>query len=409
MLAPLHINKMDTSTGGPSQQLGPTPAALVLARSGGMPRVGALRLAASSAPTRPVPQRAIAARQEEEQSRLAIGPGNRIRPVGVADSSNTRVEVAAPLGAVMQHRTLVAGDGASAAAGILALPDAGPAAFAAVSLQMRAQRGQTPSAAEWRTMPQLRAEWWLCRHCRDVVNHNSATSCSRCASSVREMTPYASPAEVAALSANAQRTAYGRRLKSVQGQEQPVALAVAQTPGSAGYASAVLAQIASFQPGSKRLEAMVEPRVGLFDGWLALTTDGTIRFWTRDDVRAFFACGDGEALIAEYILSWGRRVDIGVEGQPLVVQAAPKGGWWMRTLSFVNERHIHMVRALLALVPDGAQDRLQWEKRVLYGPFPDDVYSALAAVTASIFSNDGGIRAWTTRACSTGAGPGRIA
>ena len=211
-----------------------------------------MRLAASSAPTRPVPQRAIAAmpqfaiaaRQEEEQSRLAIGPGNRIRPVGVADSSNTRVEVAAPRGAVMQHRTLVAGDGASAAAGILALPDAGPAAFAAVSLQMRAQRGQTPSAAEWRTMPQLRAEWWLCRHCRDAVNRNSATTCSRCGSSVREMTPYASPAEVAALSTNAQRTAYGRRLKSVQGKEQPVALAVAQTPGSAGYASAVLAQIA---------------------------------------------------------------------------------------------------------------------------------------------------------------------
>ena len=200
------------------------------------------------------------------------------------------------------------------------------------------------------------------------------------------MMPYASPAEVAALSTNAQRTAYGRRLKSVQGKEQPVALAVAQTPGSAGYASAVLAQIASFQPGSKRLEAMVEPRVCLFDGWLALTTDGTVRFWTRDDVRAFFACGEGEALIAEYILSWGRRVDIGVEGQPLVVQAAPKGGWWMRTLSFVNERHIHIVRALLALVPDGAQDGLQWEKRVLYGPFPDDVYSALAAVTASIFS-----------------------
>ena len=85
-------HKMDTSTGGPSQQPGPTPAALVLARSGGMPRVGALRLAASSAPTRPVPQLAIAARQEEEQSRLAIGPGNRIRPVGVADSSNTRVD-----------------------------------------------------------------------------------------------------------------------------------------------------------------------------------------------------------------------------------------------------------------------------------------------------------------------------
>ena len=96
---------MDTSTGGPSQQPGPTPAALVLARSGGMPRVGALRLAASSAPTRLVPQVAFAARQEEEQGLLARGPGNRIRPAGVTDSSNTQVEVAAPLGAVLQHCT----------------------------------------------------------------------------------------------------------------------------------------------------------------------------------------------------------------------------------------------------------------------------------------------------------------
>ena len=125
-------------------------------------------------------------------------------------------------------------------------------------------------------------------------------------------------------------------------------------------------------------------------------------------MRAFFACGEGEVLIAEYILSWGRRVDIGVEGQPLVVQAAPKGGWWMRTLSFVNERHIHIVRALLALVPDGAQDGLQWEKRVLYGPFPDDVYG-IGCGDRQHLLDDGGIRTWTTRACSTGAGPGCIA
>ena len=128
-------HKMDTSTGGHSQQAGPNPAALVLARSGGMPRVGALRLAASSAPTRLVPQLAFAARQEEEQGLLAIGPGNRIRPAGVTDSSNTRVEVAAPLGAVLQHRTPVAGDGASTVAGILPVPDAGPAAFAAAPWQ----------------------------------------------------------------------------------------------------------------------------------------------------------------------------------------------------------------------------------------------------------------------------------
>ena len=129
------VNTMDTSTGGHSQQAGPNPAALVLARSGGMPRVGALRLAASCAPTWPVPQLVFAARQEEEQGLLAIGPGNPIRPAGVTDSSNTRVEVAAPLSAVLQHRTPVAGDGASTVARILAVPDAGPAAFAAAPWQ----------------------------------------------------------------------------------------------------------------------------------------------------------------------------------------------------------------------------------------------------------------------------------
>ena len=133
---------MDTSTGGHSQHAGPNPAALVLARSGGMPRVArrveACRLLCANAACG-VPQLAFAARQEEEQGILAIGPGNRIRPAGVTDSSNTQVEVAAPRGAVMQHRTLVAGDGASAAAGILALPDAGPAAFAAVSLPLETE------------------------------------------------------------------------------------------------------------------------------------------------------------------------------------------------------------------------------------------------------------------------------
>ena len=68
-------HKMDTSTGGHSQQAGPNPAALVLARSGGMPRVGALRLAASSAPTRLVPQACDCC-----QTRGGAGPfGDRTR------------------------------------------------------------------------------------------------------------------------------------------------------------------------------------------------------------------------------------------------------------------------------------------------------------------------------------------
>ena len=72
-----------------------------------------------------------------DRTRQSYSPGGRC---GLEHTSNTQVEVAAPLGAVLQHRTPVARDGASTLAGILAVPDAGPAAFA-VSLQLRAQRG----------------------------------------------------------------------------------------------------------------------------------------------------------------------------------------------------------------------------------------------------------------------------
>ena len=61
------------------------------------------------------------------------------------------------------------------------------------------------------------------------------------------MTPYAAPAETAALMANAQRTLYGRCLRSVQGREQTLALAVAQTLGSTGYAEAVHTQAGIFR------------------------------------------------------------------------------------------------------------------------------------------------------------------
>ena len=342
--------------------------------------IGAIRIAASQELQLPAP-RVMLTDAHGQGGQLSTEPSHQLRPVGRADPSDTRIEVLPPLGAESQH---VLANEASPAS-ILACPNVGPAAYSFAAAQMRSRRGQTPSANEWRRAPHLRSQWWLCSRC-NIVNRSAATVCSRCASTVSEMTPYAAPAETAALMANAQRTLYGRSLRSVQGREQELALAVAQTPGSIGYAEAVHTQAGIFQVGSERLEEMVPHMVSCFDGWLALVTDGLVRFWTRDDVRAFLSCGQAEALTKEYILSWGRVVDVGGEEQSLIVQATPKGGFWIRALSFLNERHVHIVRALLSLVPNGAEDGDDWERRVLYGPFPDDVYKALAAVTTSLFA-----------------------
>ena len=82
------------------------------------------------------------------------------------------------------------------------------------SLQLlRAHRGQTPPAAEWRSMPQLRTEWWLCRHCKDAVNHQPQLGHNLQQMCVERQGDDAIICR--ALSTNAQRTAYGRRLKSV--------------------------------------------------------------------------------------------------------------------------------------------------------------------------------------------------
>ena len=226
--------------------------------------IGAIRIAASQELQLPAP-RVMLTDAHGQGGQLSTEPSHQLRPVGRADPSDTRIEVLPPLGAESQH---VLANEASPAS-ILACPNVGPAAYSFAAAQMRSRRGQTPSANEWRRAPHLRSQWWLCSRC-NIVNR-SATVCSQCASTVSEMTPYAAPAETAALMANAQRTLYGRCLR-------------------------------------------VPHMVSCFDGWLALVTDGLVRFWTRDDVRAFLSCGQAEALTKEYILSWGRVVDVGTRG-----------------------------------------------------------------------------------------------
>ena len=45
--------------------------------------------------------------------------------------------------------------------------------------------------------------------------------------------------------------------------------------------------------------------VSTFDGWLAMKTDGRLRFNTAEDVRSFIHDGFAEAIVSEYIQTWG--------------------------------------------------------------------------------------------------------
>ena len=71
----------------------------------------------------------------------------------------------------------------------------------------------------------------------------------------------------------------------------------------------------------------------------------------------------------------------------MLLQVLPKGGWWRRTLSEVNEQH---VRIMIATVGLGYARMLSSEEvaeEVLTGKMPVAVYARLAALAASIFSS----------------------
>ena len=54
-------------------------------------------------------------------------------------------------------------------------------------------------------------------------------------------------------------------------------------------------------------EALSSPLSSLDGDRLALVTDGRVRFWTRDDVRAFLNCGQAEAVAKIYTFLGSRR------------------------------------------------------------------------------------------------------
>lgn len=139
----------------------------------------------------------------------------------------------------------------------------------------------------------------------------------------------------------------------------------------------------AFRPGSMRLEPKLASGVATFDGWLAMKSDGRLRFSTADEVRRFIHDGDAEIIVSEYIQTWGTLVAL-PDGR--LVQSNPKGGWWWMTLTYVTEHDIRIVRAVLGLVYAGRLDVNQLRTAILEGPFDKLTYSRLSAVGASLFA-----------------------
>ena len=69
------------------------------------------------------------------------------------------------------------------------------------------------------------------------------------------------------------------------------------------------------------------------------------------------------------------------------LQVLPKGGWWRRTLSEVNEQHVRIMIAAVGLGYDRILSSSEVAEEVLTGKMPAAVYARLAAVAASIFSS----------------------
>ena len=106
-----------------------------------------------------------------------------------------------------------------------------------------------------------------------------------------------------------------------------------------------------FQPNAQRVEPAVLGSIMMADGWLALTSGREYRLFSGDDVRKIMNSGTLEAIMAEYVESWGRRVSVPHLGVPHlgVVQVMPKGGWWWDSLSRITEHDLHLVRAIIGM------------------------------------------------------------
>ena len=97
------------------------------------------------------------------------------------------------------------------------------------------------TATNWRLSSAMRERHWCCPNCPTVVS-KAVTTCITCGAAHRDMTLSTPAAEVAAVTADAQASYYGRSLRFAAGREQMVGEGVGALPSSSNYASLVFAR-----------------------------------------------------------------------------------------------------------------------------------------------------------------------
>ena len=168
-------------------------------------------------------------------------------------------------------------------------------------------------------MQLLCGQFWLCIRCRVVNRRETDTNCRKCDDTRTSILSTAPADELQALETQTQHTLYGRNLVrlldvarltqlivvplslgwyslclcvacvqvSLAGRAQRIGLGSSVEIGQPGYAEAVRAQLGAFafHPSSQYLEAKVDGAILAFDGWLALKTEGRLRFHLAQHVK----------------------------------------------------------------------------------------------------------------------------
>ena len=196
-----------------------------------------------------------------------------------------------------------------------------PASLACTALASAS--GMCASSAPWSSNPVMRQTHWKCLNCKSVIPKD-VRKCTTCGTDLEAMMPYMSNEEAAAVDSNAQRSAYGRKLRFSQSADQVESEAVPVAPGMPGYQDAVYGTLTttfSTSRADRRFEPKIREGANLFDGWLAVVTSGRLRVWNRDDIHKYVNDDDAAALCTEFVLSHGRVVAVDGNADPVQVCA----------------------------------------------------------------------------------------
>ena len=161
---------------------------------------------------------------------------------------------------------------------------------------------QRPTAAEWRSSPEMHDRMWLCVRCHVVMRKVEEPSCVACGVNLTDLECAAASSNfLTAIVAQAHRTSYGRNLRVLQDRAPVLADAAPHAVGSVGYSAWTRGQLAAFSTRreAERVEAKFSSAVCSFDAWLCLQTNAERRFYLRQHVRAFMGMDDADASVED--------------------------------------------------------------------------------------------------------------